>query len=331
MRQSSGHVGDQCQIRCASICRNNLQRLSMVLLVAFGEIAASLVGCSASGAASPTSTVSHYEGNTNAGAFYAQGQVAGESGSQGLVILDFGRPAADGSASGIVDFSGNFDSFVSVDAAAESYIQGYFASAPSELRLDVAIGTNDSCGSGQPCGDFVCGCEFEPASFAAWGALQAAAVEGVQSQTNSLKSRSGYTDTVTVFAGDDAEPAFDPTYQNTYNLMLGYSTAVGGYMPAMIDYGSADPGFWTSGQLLQIADGFVPNVAVPEIYSGTDALQWASLASYAKTVGKPLKIFGVLTTSPVGAVPQTSYGSLVSALQPITGQTSIDWLSNINS
>ncbi len=58
---------------------------------------------------------------------------------------------------------------------------------------------------------------------------------GVRAQADVLKSRSGFTDTVTVLAGDDAEPAFDPTYQNTYDLMLGYADAVRGYQPAMID------------------------------------------------------------------------------------------------
>ncbi len=299
------------------------------LSVLVGMVAVLLNG-SASGAATPGGTTSQYEVDASPSSLQAQGQMAGASGSQGLVILDFGRPAVDGPESGTVDFGGNFDSFGSIEAATESYIEGYFAVAPPRLRLDVAIGTNDSCGTGQPCGDVICGCQLEPPNFAAWGALQAAAVLGVQAQTNAVKSRAGFTDVVTVVAGDDAEPAFDPTYQNTYDLMLGYSHAVGGYQPAMIDYGSADPGFWTSAQLLQVADGFAPNVAVPEIDSVADVQRWSSLVSYAKTVGKTLKIFGVLVASPVNAASQANVGSLVGALAPITGQSSIGWLSGID-
>jgi hypothetical protein len=302
----------------------------MVALLLSAGIVAMLSNSSASGAATPASTTSQYEMNTNPGSLEAQGRMAGASGSQGLVILDFGRPGVDGPASGTTDFSGNFDSFASIEVATESYIAGYFAAAPRHLDLDVVIGTNDSCGTGQPCGGVVCGCQFEPPNFAAWGALQAAAVVSVQAQTNSLKSRSGFTDTVTVLAGDDAEPAFDPSYQNTYDLMLGYSNAVRGYQPAMVDYGSADPGFWTSAQLLKVADGFAPNVSVPEIYSAADVQRWASLASYAKTTGKTLKIFGVMMASPVDAASQANVGLLEGALQSITGQTSIDWLSAIN-
>jgi hypothetical protein len=264
------------------------------------------------------------------GVLNAQGRAAGESGSQGLAILDFGRPAANGPVFGTVNFRGDFESFRAIEVSTESYIRGYFATAPSHFQLNVAIGTNDSCGTGQPCGGIRCGCEFEPTSFAAWGAQQAIAVEKVQSQTTSLKIVSGYTDTVTIMAGDDAEPAFDPGYRNTFDLMAGYSHAVDGYLPAMVDYGSAAPGFWSNSQLLQIANGFLPNLAVPEIYSGADAKTWASLASYAKAAGTPLTIFGVLTATPAGSGFQTGPGDMVNALLPITGQSSLQWFSNID-
>jgi hypothetical protein len=195
----------------------------------------------------------------------------------------------------------------------------------------VAIGTNNSCGTGQPCGGVVCGCKFEPPSFAAWGAQQAAAVEQAQSAANALRNRSGFTDVVTVAAGDDAEPAFDPGYQNTYDLLAGYANAVGGYQPSMIDFGSAEPGFWSNDQLLQIADGFRPNLAVPEVYFNSEASAWASLISYARSRGRTITVFGVLTNAPNGLSPQAGYSSLLGAIQPITGQTAIRWPSNISS
>ena len=284
----------------------------------------------AGAAAMPATTTSHYEATVDPAALNAQGRAAGRAGTQGLVILDFGRPAVSGSTSGTMDFNGGFVSLDSIVAATASYVQGYFATAPANLRLDVAIGTNNSCGTGQPCGGIVCGCRFEPPSFAAWGARQAAVVEQAQSEATSLRSRSGFTDVVTVVAGDDAEPAFDPGYQNTYDLLAGYANAVGGFQPAMIDYGSAERGFWSSDQLLQIADGFRPNLAVPEVYFHSQVSSWASLASYAKARGRVLTVFGVLTNAPNGASPQTGYGSLLSAIQPITGQAAIRWTSNIS-
>ena len=285
----------------------------------------------ASAAAAPAATTaSHYEVSTDTATLFAQGREAGLAGSQGLVILDFGRPAVNGSTSGTMDFDGTFVSLASIVAATTSYIQGYFATAPPNLHLDVAIGTNNSCGTGQPCGGIVCGCKFEPPSFAAWGAQQAAAVEQAQSEATALRARSGYTDVVTVVAGDDAEPAFDPGYQNTYDLVAGYADAVGGYQPSMIDFGSAEPGFWSDDQLLQIADGFRPDLAVPEIYFNSDVSSWASLISYAKARGRTLVVFGILTNAPNGDTSQVGYSSLLGAIQPITGQTAIRWPSNIS-
>ncbi len=279
-------------------------------------------------AAGPTTaqapTTSHYEVTADPGTLLAQGRAAGRADSQGLVILDFGRPAVDGTVSGTEDFDGTFDSFASIVSATESFIQGYLTTAPGHLQLDVAIGTNDSCGPGQPCGSVVCGCTDEPQDFGAWGAQLATAVMRVGAQAASVKRQSGYSDTVTVMAGDDAEPAFDPEYRNTYNLMAGYAAAVNGYQPAMIDYGSADAGYWSEGQLLQIADGFKPNLAVPEIYTPSDPAAWSSLVAYARQSGQTMTIYGVLTAQ-TGNLPQDSYHELVSLLQPITGQSSIRW------
>jgi hypothetical protein len=276
-----------------------------------------------------TPTASHYEATTDAGTLVAQGQAAGHVGAQGLVILDFGRPAVDGTVPGTEDFSGTFDSFASIVSAAESFVQGYFAAAPGHLQLDVAIGTNNSCGPGQPCGTAICGCTNEPQDFGAWGAQLASSVMEVDARTAAIKSHSGFTDTVTVIAGDDAEPAFDPEYHNTYDLMAGYSATVNGYQPAMVDYGSADAGFWSEGQLLQIADGFKPNLPVPEIYTAADATEWGSLVTFARQSGRTMTVYGVLTT-PTGSVPEESYSALVGTLQPITGQSAIRWPTTIN-
>lgn len=307
-------------VRMASAC-------GLVVLVLAAD--ASFPSTAAGVTAMPPMTMSHYEASVDPSTLVAQGRTAGRTGVGGLAILDFGRPAVNGSTSGTMDFGGNFISLGSISAATLNYVRGYFASAPSALHLVVAIGTNNSCGTGQPCGSIVCGCKFEPPSFAAWGAQLAAAVEQTQSAVNSLRKRSGYTDLVTVVAGDDAEPAFDPEYQNTHDLLVGYADAVGGFQPAMVDFGSADPGFWSNDQLLQVADGFAPDVAVPEAYFASEVSTWASLVSYAKSRGRVLTLFGVLTNTANGYTPRAGYVSLLNAVRPITGQASIRWSSDI--
>jgi len=297
-------------------------------VVATGQLA--LGGTGQAGAATlPSTTTSQYETGANAATLFAQGAWAGQIGSQGLVILDFGRPAAQGSTLGTVTHSNTFASFAGIATAVESYIDGYFQQAPSNTHLYVAIGTNNSCGSGQPCGRVVCGCSLEPSSYSAWGAALASVVESVQAWSTTLKQRWSYTDTVTVVAGDDIEPAYDPGYLNTYNLLSGYAAAVGGYQPAMVDYGSSEPGYWTETQLLQVADGFKPNVVVPQLYYPSFVNEWASLVSFAKTRGQSVTIFGVLTDSTTGNSSATSYSSMLGALGPITGQSSIRWASSI--
>jgi hypothetical protein len=291
-----------------------------------------LLSSSPAGSATPIpgTTISHYETNVNHVTLLGQGEAAGKSDAQGLVILDFGRPAFNGTTSGTMDFGGVFVPLTSVVAGTLSFIQGYLATAPRDLRLEVAIGTNNSCGTGQPCGALVCGCRFEPPSYEAWGAHLAAAVEQAQAEVDSLTYHTGYTDVVRVIAGDDAEPAFDPGYQNTHDLLAGYANAVGGYQPSMVDFGSADRGFWSSDELLQVADGFRPNLAMPEIYFSTDVSSWASLVSYAKSHGKALTIFGVLTNTASGVSPAAGYSSLLNAIRPVTGQSAIRWSSGIS-
>jgi len=307
-------------VRTASICC--LPALVLAADISFPSTAAGVT-------ARPPTTVSHYEASIDPSALVAQGRAAGETGAGGLAILDFGRPAVDGSTSGTIDFDGNFISLNTIATVTLDYVRGYFASAPPALHLAVAIGTNNSCGSGQPCGTTVCGCKFEPPSFATWGAELAATVEQTQSSVNSLRGHSGYSDLVEVVAGDDAEPAFDPEYQNTHDLLAGYADAVGGFQPAMVDFGSAEPGFWSNGQLLQVADGFGPDVAVPEAYSGSEVSTWAALVAYAESRGRVITVFGVLTNTAKGYSPRVAYSSLLNAIQPITGQTSIRWSSDI--
>jgi hypothetical protein len=280
----------------------------------------------------PAQTRSYYERNTDPATLYVQGEQAGFSGAQGIVILDFGRPAVDGALYGTFGYSNAFTSFGLIKAAVESYIMGYFRAAPASTALNVAVGTNNSCGTGQPCGasQIICGCPDEPPDFSAWGQQFALTVEQIGAWTSSFKAQERFTDDVRVVAADDIEPAYDPQYLNTYDLLKGYADAVGGFFPPLVDYGSADANVWTNDELLQVAYGFPPDIPMPEIYYSPDAQEWAALLSYAKTIsGRSRQIYGVLTEGAGTASAGVAYVEMVDALAPITNQRNIPWLSTI--
>ena len=297
-------------------------------------VSATLLSPLASGRAAATTpgtpTTSYYEASASTSNLFLQGEEAGSSGAQGLVILDFGRPASDGTDAGTFDYARNFVSFASITAGVESYVMGYYDYAPADTTLDVAIGTNDSCGVDQPCGAIVCGCPDEPANYITWGQQLAYTVKRLDAWTADIASSNGFTDTVRVVAGDDAEPAFDPGYNNTYYVMRGYAQVVGGSYPPMVDYGSADPGIWSDDQLLQVANGFAPNVAMPEVYNPSQLGEWSALVAYAKAHGENVTLFGLMTGPPGPGGTQDTVAQTLAAVGPVTGQSAIRWVSTIS-
>jgi hypothetical protein len=281
-------------------------------------------------AGAPPRTTSYYERSGNPLRLYRQGEDAGKAAAQGIVILDFGRPGYDGESYGTMGFGGPFIPFSSIAKGVDNYIRGYYRYAPSYTTLNVAVGTNNSCGTGQPCGETICGCPDEPPDFAAWGGQLAVTVMKVGAWATDLRALDGFTDNVRVVAADDAEPAYDPGYSNTYNLLEGYAGTVGGSFPAMVDYGSAEASYWTERQLLQVAYGFRPDVPMPQVYYPSEATDWAALLNYAKALrGESISIFGVLTEGRGTNGPQAAYSDMLSALSKVTGQRSIPWLSMI--
>jgi hypothetical protein len=280
--------------------------------------------------ATESPTTSYYEQSASGEALYYQGEAAGLAGAQGIVILDFGRPASNGTSDGTLSFSRTFLPFAAVRTGVENYIMGYYNYAPADTTLDVVVGTNDSCGMYQPCRGVVCGCPFEPTNYITWGQELAKSVEQLGWWSAQFGSLNGYTDTVRVVAGDDAEPAFDPGFYNTYDVMQGYAQVVGGSYPPMVDYGSSDPGYWSEDQLLQIANGFSPNVAMPELYNSAQVGEWASLVAYAKArYGEAVTMFGVLTAAAGSLTSQDAVAQMLGALAPITNQNNVPWRSAI--
>lgn len=281
----------------------------------------------------PLTTISRYEPTTDRAALAAQGANDGHARLSGVAILDFGRPAqGPGVAMATLDFAGQVAPLYAVVAAAEAYADGYRRAAPPGSSMMVLIGTNDSCGTGQPCGRGFCGCSDEPASFLAWGRAWGDAV----AQLNSYLGRTArwYRARAAAGGADDAEPAYDPAFTNTYDLLAGYDEVTG--LP-MADYGSIDggptDGFWTAEQMYLVAYGLRPDMAFPEIYHPGMADQWAALSYWARTsTSAPMTIAGVLSQFPDGYTPEQAYASLLGALSddyPGTKQSSVRWSSNM--
>lgn len=283
----------------------------------------------------PDTTVTRYEANVDPWALFQQGAADGKSGLAGAAILDFGRPAQDAAGTmSTLDFGGHLDALTAVVAAAESYIDGYRLNAAAHSAMTVLVGTNDSCGTGQPCGSTTCGCAHEPASFLAWGKAWGTAVGQIDSYV--AATAGAHPVTVAVGGADDAEPGFDPGYTNTYDVLSGYADVTG---RPMADYGSLDGGpgnsFWTAAQMYQVAYGFKPNVPFPEIYYPGMADQWAALSHWAAAhAAGRMTMYGVLTEAPTGYTPQDGYDSLLTALNgdySDTGQGSVRWSSNVGA
>jgi hypothetical protein len=98
----------------------------------------------------------------------------------------------------------------------------------------------------------------------------------------------------------------------------------------MVDYGSADPGIWTNDQLLQIANGYSPNVAMPEMYTPRQVAEWAALVSYAKArYGEAVTLFGVMTVAAGTERPENAAADTLAVIAHVTGQTTMRWVSTI--
>jgi len=281
----------------------------------------------------PITTVSRYESTTEPSVLGAQGAADGGAGLAGVAILDFGRPAESDLGAATLDFGSHLDPMPTLVAAVDAYADSYRRMAPRGASMTVLLGTNDSCGTGQPCGTGTCGCTDEPNDFVAWGQAWGQAV--TQIDAHLAATESSYAASVHAGAADDAEPAYDPAFTNTFDVLAGYDEATS--LP-MIDYGSIDGGptsngFWTPQQMYLVASGLRPDVALPEIYHPGMAEQWAALSHWAvANAGGPLPFAGVLTEAPAGFSPDQGSSALHDALSndfSDTAQPSWSWSSNM--
>jgi len=281
----------------------------------------------------PPPSSSRYMSTTDPATAYAQGKVDGQAGRRGAIILDFGRPAMSGVTSGTLDFAGHFDSDAAILTAAERYADAYYDYSPSYTVMHLMLGSSNSCGTGQPCGGIVCGCGLQPTSFTGWGQAWGRTTTALESYLRAKPSY--YTTVMHGDAADDAEPGYDPAFTNTANLLAGYAASS---TRPLADYGSLDGGpccsAWTAAQQYQVAYGFAPDVPFGEIYYAGQAAQWAALDHWSVVnKGHKMTMFGVLTQYPHGGYsPSQGYTQMLTdlnTLYPDTGQSSIQWLSNI--
>src|SRR5262249_41350523 len=90
-------------------------------------------------------TTSLYEGTTSPVVLRRQGCRAGRVRTNGLVILDFGKPEFRGGGYGTLTFAGRFASNTSITWALKAYALGYSRCLPgwSGARIVLARGTSN--------------------------------------------------------------------------------------------------------------------------------------------------------------------------------------------
>jgi hypothetical protein len=230
----------------------------------------------------PTVTPSLYERTTSPKILRAQGCRAGRALTSGLVVLDFGklayRPRRGGY--GTVTFADRFASNRSVGWAVKSYARGYSQCLPkrSHAHITLALGTSNYD-------------QDVPSTHRA-GQLWAKQTALIGSYV-----KLHHFDHVTAAAGDDVEPAWDRGFRRTYDFFRGYGSVHSTYL--LYNYGSLDGGvgrIWKLRQAYYVAGGMHAARAVPEIYNGAMARQWAELSRQAvHRYGKPIKLAGLMT------------------------------------
>lgn len=226
-------------------------------------------------------TPSLYERTTSIRVLRAQGCHAARVGTNGLVVLDFGKLAYRSRFGyGTIGFADRYASNRSITWAMKSYALGYARCLPrsSKARIVLARGTSNYD-------------QDVPSTYTA-GKLWAGATVAF---ANYLKRH--HFDDVTAAAADDVEPAWDRGFRRTYDFFRGYRQHDDGYL--IYDYGSLDGGvgvIWKLRQAYYVAGGMREARAVPEIYNRAMAQQWAELTRLSvHRYGRPIKLAGVMT------------------------------------
>lgn len=90
----------------------------------------------------------------------------------------------------------------------------------------------------------------------------------------------------------DMEPAYDRGFSKTRNFVLGWRDApTTGTSTALIDYGSAETGYWTSAGMYQVSYGTRHVFPLPQIYTSGQVDNWHNLSSWGAANGNRGRIF----------------------------------------
>jgi len=214
-----------------------------------------------------TTTLSIYEHSAQPWILSAQGCSAARRHENGIVILDFGKPAFHHGGYGTILFSGRFAPNHKITNAMLAYAHGYVSCLPtgSTAAIELARGTSN----------------YHPSVPSAYTA-------GVRwaRETNRLGvklARKGLAAHVEAAAADDAEPAWDRSFRKTKHFFHGFRAAVHGH--TLFNFGSLDGGVgavWSARQAWYVSGGLRHTKALPEIYNSAMAQQWAELARIAR-------------------------------------------------
>jgi hypothetical protein len=299
--------------------RGSARRVIVVIVAAVGLYAASATAASAY----PFTTRSYYEHSGNYNTLYNQGCSAGQDGAHGVAILDFGRPAFNGTYYGAIDFDGHFNTNGVIRQAAEGYASGFWDCTPlNGPFMTIAIGTNNYC--------FGCS-SYHVSDPSTAGSRWGDNVDTLRSYINAPPS---FASQESAAGADDAEPAWNPAYTQTRDFVNGYNASTGN---ALFDYGSAETGYWTLGQSYHIAYGAVDDFPFPEIYYSGQAPEWEDISLWGASYGN----FGAMYFEGVtsqwrsgyscGFTPHEGYDHMLAQLQShaSTSQASIPYLTDI--
>ena len=282
--------------------RSSIRQRGLSLLLSVALMASAMVLLRPVEAlAAPVHTVSIYEHTVDTGALTSQGCTAGTRGATGYNILDFGRPAYSGGVYGTIDFNGDFVSTSSIRNAVEAYADGWYGCSGFDPTVIIAMGTTNFCQAGSQSS-----CSRRVTNETAAGADFAAKVTSIESYMNSH----GYASQEVAAGAMDAEPGtgYDPNYTSTGDFTDAYNS---GSSYLFLDFGSADPGFWSNDQLWRQSyrgDDF----AFPEIYGCCHSgmvQDWLLVDDWAKSRSKGYVIAGVTSDYNSGNACQNYYTS----------------------
>ena len=231
----------------------------------------------------PRATISLYEHTVDRRTIRRQGCSAARRGVGGIVILDFGQPAYNGSSYGTYLFSGRFAGNKAITRALYAYAYGYHGCLRrgSTLKITLARGTSN----------------YHPQVPSAYRAGRKWARETMALQ-HRLNAHPALGRHVASAAADDVEPAWDRSFHRTRDFFRGYREAAPGH--AIYNYGSLDGGvgsIWNARQVFYVTSGMKYAQAIPEIYNNAMAREWAELAHIARhRYHRPMHFAGVMTT-----------------------------------